>query len=695
MRDSVPMVDVTSGPALHRPFFLLFGLLWIFTYVLFPSWMLPGPRWTSLIALVCLLIFVSSNLWLFHRWHLDEHLYWRWTFDPKRIVSIVTDHPVLVIGLFMVAVLHIYPLVVAPLGAGDAPGIALTGPNLLSPLWSIAAHLAMPVVWIRLLVVALGAVAVGVASRVFSISSLRSLLSHIRRPQVLLPLGLVGLLLLLGYAWVLSSLFVESAQVDPPITFHREPPIGRLILVGFTLLFGANEIAVRLPQLLFLLGAIVYLYRLVALHRDAQVALLSAFTFGLIPPVFHYTHQAYLEGGLLFFVVAASFYFLRHLRDGIRNDLFMGVLLASAGFLYKRPAVLVLAVFAVYVILLSLYHRRWVIRLPLSDYARSFWVCLAGVGPWLILVGWFTGPGRFLRYRYDLSLNNWLSLDLATGYLQQLPLQLSWPIVFLILLSLIYAFIVCRDAFFSYTLTWFGVFYVFFTSDSCTQCVGHDRFALVWFPCMAIWIGQFAMALARLSDFRWLQLGFSAALLGYLGLVSTVVRVPPLSPQYASYLNAAGDVPPSAEVSAYWKEKVNPNNAGTSYLPYDQVYAYFRREPHLIDKMLIWDKLFLQFYSYKYELRLDLYECSDHGDKCRFGTMQELLKFSRVNRIRYLLVPIGYNYLGNRLSVQFLSPPLGQSFHKGDFEPFELVRRFEHGANALVLLQASGGRSGR
>ena len=467
------------------------------------------------------------------------------------------------------------------------------------------------------------------------------------------------------------------------------PPLGRVVLVGFTFVFGATELAARLPHLLFLLGAVVYLYRLVALYRSTQVALFAAFAFALMPPVFHYTHTAYLEGGLLFFVAASMFYFLRHLRDGDRSDLLMAMLLTSAGFLYKRPALVALAVIGVYVLLAMANQRRWELRHLVSEYARAVWLCLAGVIPWLILVGWFAGPGRFLRYRYDVNIGNLLSPDLATGYLQQLPHQLSWPIIALVSVSLVYAIIVRRDALLGYALVWFSVFYVFFSIDGDTDLVlaGFDRFALVFIPPIAILLGGLATGISGLQYSRWFLPGVAVAVVVYLGLISTVVTFPHLDRKYASYLYAEGNVPLPTEGFGYWRQGIEPDQVGGTQFPFGSVFEYLGGESHNVGKLLIWHPNRIKFYSYKHEMQLNLYECGDAIYICRFETKEQLIGFSRDNEVNSVLIPVGLYYAGGWAWAQILSPALGQVLERGDLEPFELIERFDHGGFALLLLR--------
>ena len=73
---------------INRPFLWLFTLLWCSTYILFPSWLLPGYRYYSIIALIILIIFFSVNIWLFYRWQFDRVISWPWSIDIKRLTEL-------------------------------------------------------------------------------------------------------------------------------------------------------------------------------------------------------------------------------------------------------------------------------------------------------------------------------------------------------------------------------------------------------------------------------------------------------------------------------------------------------------------------------------------------------------------------------------------------------------------------------
>ena len=207
---------------------------------------------------------------------------------------------------------------------------------------------------------------------------------------------------------------------------------------------------------------------------------------------------------------------------------------------------------------------------------------------------------------------------------------------------------------------------------------------------IAIWIGGFAAGLAELGPFRWLSVGVSAALIVYIGLVSTVMRVSPLGPKYASYVNAAGSVPPIASASEYWKQNVNPNDVGTVYIPAGRVFEHFKDNPGTAGRIMTWDPQRMEFYSFKHELDLQIYDCVN---QCKFDTKAQIIDFSREKDVKHVLVASGRNYMGTSLWAQYLGPELGQAFEEGKFEPLELVERFDHGDHALLLIRIPGAGS--
>ena len=151
---------------------------------------------------------------------------------------------------------------------------------------------------------------------------------------------------------------------------------------------------------------------------------------------------------------------------------------------------------------------------------------------------------------------------------------------------------------------------------------------------------------------------------------------------YASYLDALSIYSPQS--SAYSIAHKNRLDWGNNRLPYGKVFKYLKKNNDLNGEILVNNgREVMQLYSYKYELRLNIYNNIDRT----FEMKKNLIDFCRKNKIQYILVETGY-YNMNILSSDWLGPDLLGEFNKGDFKPFSLIERFDHGVNALLLLQA-------
>lgn len=685
-RPAPPLSQPSTAAASSTVGVWLFPALWVAVYLLFPSWALPGPRSRSFAALFALIVFFALNGWLVYRWRGLLNL--RHARDPHDAGAPWWSNRRLLAVLVTLAVLQIYPLAAPPLGVpGDETSLALTGPNLLSPLWRIAARLHVGVGLLRLAVIVLAACAAGAVWVLWrkARASRRSAHAPGRRDGLWIALAVAAFVVaMLAWCWVVTRLFSANGVVDPPYTFHREPPLSRYVLSASTLLFGATELAARLPQLLFALLAVAYLYRTVRLFRDEPVAIVAALIFGLLPPVFYYAHQAYLESGLLLLTIAAAFHYLRHLRLGDARDVITGTLLTSAAFVYKRPGILMAAVLGLTVVLLCVRQRRWAAPLAWQEYAKVAWLCLASALPWLILVGRYAGPGRFIRYKYTPNFANLRSFTIATEYLRQMPLQLGWVLLALLAASLIVIAARRRDLLTIFCVLWVAVFYVFFTLDDWRECIGYDRFAIVWFAPFAIWVAD---ALAGWRSMRRVSWAAGLAAAAFLAFGDTVVRVGPLSPQYASWLDVSGHLPPA---SPTWAKSVNSFGTGSVYLPFGGVLKDIRQRGDTA-RLLTWDNQSLQYYAFKTGEAPPLFQCSEGLPNCQFSTPRQLSAFAQANGIGLVLLPAGRDYTGAPLGGDYLGPALVHALAVGNVPGFAVVGEERRGDYALMLLRPVGG----
>ena len=273
-----------------------------------------------------------------------------------------------------------------------------------------------------------------------------------------------------------------------------------------------------------------------------------------------------------------------------------------------------------------------------------------------------------------------------------MPFQVSWLIVILILLALLYKLLFERNKFFAYTFIWFIMYYIFYTCDPAGMVViGHDRFALQFFPVMSIWIGEFILGLNWIRANRFFRISIPSCLILYLGLSCTIIRIPDLNIHYASYLDALSIYPPPS--SEYPIAQEDRRDWGNNRLPYGKVFKYLKKSSNLDGKILVNNaRQVMALYSYKYELKPNIYlmnskSTGHYGSiDSKFKTKIELFNFCRKNKIHYMLIEKGH-YNMNIFSSDWLATDLLDEFNKGDYKPFSLIKRFDHGVNSLLLLQ--------
>jgi len=124
----------------------------------------------------------------------------------------------------------------------------------------------------------------------------------------------------------------------------RFPPIGT-ILSSFTYLFGYSIFVVRLLQTIFYFLSGIVLYKLVLLFRPKTIAFFASAFFLLSPGYFEYGHMAYMEPGLVFFILLSSYFFLKYLKS---DNALMGIISSFfifIGFYYKDPLIFLFPIF--------------------------------------------------------------------------------------------------------------------------------------------------------------------------------------------------------------------------------------------------------------------------------------------------------------------------------------------------------------
>ena len=293
--------------------------------------------------------------------------------------------------------------------------------------------------------------------------------------------------------------FTLMTKIDPRWFLFRYPPIGKLLYTCAYSLFGIEELFPRFIQIGFTLLSAVFLFRIVKLFRDTYTATLAFSIFLFLGLNFHELHRAYLTGGMIFFTICASFYFLRYVKMGRQSDLILTMLASGIGFLYKRPMFVMMFVFFSYMFLREVRHRSW------SRMLTNIQTTLVGFSlilPWFVIDKTLSTVPQAGR----LYPSTVMSIDIVSAYLKALYKHV--PIFFfcLFLIGIFYAIARRKESLGKFCLLWFTGFYTlisFFVDPIWTP---HRRFILWLYPSVII------LMLLPLGDFfnyiysRWANL---------------------------------------------------------------------------------------------------------------------------------------------------------------------------------------------
>ena len=312
-------MQATADPRRIPATTLIFVGLWLFGFILFPVWLVAESRLARLGLYGVLLAYIGLNSWLAYRWlgaYLERPLF---AWDKGRVTRFVRQHRGLMALCLLAAALHLYPLTLPLQTGGDEACHVQYATSILKqiePLTQRLIGLSSPATLRGVLAVA-GLGLLGLLWRRELGAQL--LWGNPRRRYITVACAAVGgLVFLAGYFCGGGILPLQKHLLRGLAVY---PPLGKSLTLLSLLLCGINEFAGRLPILLFSLLAACYMYRLTRLYRDDLTALLAAALLLFQPFFFYYNSLAYLDTGVVFFLLATSFYFLRHSQTRSPRDL--------------------------------------------------------------------------------------------------------------------------------------------------------------------------------------------------------------------------------------------------------------------------------------------------------------------------------------------------------------------------------------
>jgi hypothetical protein len=212
----------------------------------------------------------------------------------------------------------------------------------------------------------------------------------------------------------------------PALGLIHWPPLFHFVEGVMFRILSPSVITARVTVLLFALIGCVFWFLLVQELQNRWTAALSTLLLGLNPELILYEQSVMLEVPSLSLAVAASYFWLRYLRQGGRRHLHWFVVLACLALLTKQTVVYL----AAFCLMTVLSHRK--LRLLAErEVLRGIIVCLLVLAPFFVAA--FLLHGQTISY--DV-LKRAGSSNPFLYYLTKLPEQLGIPVFVLSLIGL-------------------------------------------------------------------------------------------------------------------------------------------------------------------------------------------------------------------------------------------------------------------
>ncbi|MGH9790272.1 MAG: ArnT family glycosyltransferase [Candidatus Acidiferrales bacterium] len=202
----------------------------------------------------------------------------------------------------------------------------------------------------------------------------------------------------------------------PSLGLIHWPPIYHLSEGVMFLLLGPSAVAARLTTLTFTLIGCAYWFRLVRWLTGETAAAVATLLLAFNPELLLYEKAAMLEAPSVALAIAASYYWLRYLRQSSRGLLVRFVIFACLALLTKQTTVYL----AVFCFLTLVVRSKWQL-LRQRDILTGIVVCLLVLGPFFVTA--FVLHGQTINY--DVVKRGITGHNPLLFYLTKLPSQLG------------------------------------------------------------------------------------------------------------------------------------------------------------------------------------------------------------------------------------------------------------------------------
>lgn len=243
------------------------------------------------------------------------------------------------------------------------------------------------------------------------------------------------------------------------------------------LFFGLNEFSSRILSLISYIASGYFLIKILKLLNIRRYLYPTLLLFFFLPAIFYYGNLTFATTEIILFVISVSYFFLKFEASKDQNSLFYFILLFTLMLFYdKKTNALFLGLFIFFILkflLINKFNIKQFLEQNKTILLSLIFIILVTIPQNLIKSFSFyqTSLNELNPYLTNtssfLNLNNWLSLFQSTRVLLNLPSQLSWVFLILLiplLLIILHQAFIKKNTNLLYFISIFLGYYIFFTS---------------------------------------------------------------------------------------------------------------------------------------------------------------------------------------------------------------------------------------
>ena len=587
----------------------LFYLSWICLYLIFPAWIylhtsfaevLPNLKYPVARALVILgfMVYFYASTYIINRYfsllNIDKPLIARVNDWPE----VIKNHLWLVIVCCLSVFLQVYPLSFVEVGyLLDVFFLYDLSNEYWHKLFDVPIQYGF---WSSLILLIL------IFKQKKMINSISNYIStKYSEYKSNYILKLLFTFFIFGIFTVYADIFPYSFLKTSP--FLRYPPASKLLYLLNYYAFGVSHIGPRILQVILYLLSAVYLYRTIYLFSEKETALLGAMIYLFSPIIFLHASMTFYASGTVFFMILISFYFLRFIKDNSKRDLLLATYFIGIGFMYKREVLLMFIICFAYLVISRIRKRD---LHSLIDF-KILLLALITILPWLKI-----GPSV-----YKAVWTNLTTYYELLAYLLMIQSQMSWPILILFLVSVIFGLSYRKDDLFLFFGLCFVAYYFFFTLMEVGD-INH-RYAMALYPAIAVFISHFIFSITKRIPWKHSFRLVSIILTIYLIFLCLVPRS---STDLITFKYKDFEIQyyPIAEVSDWIRDRTNDDERILAIMP--AYYSFY------LDR----------FYAHKDKINPKRFIHYPPGaGKELINSLQSLRRYCHENKITYIMFPFG------------------------------------------------------